>query len=249
MVIGDRVPLDIEAKSVDSTPFPIRRERLRAGPGLGVPPDFWLESGSPWSLPPELVRITLEASPTRAQLVELTLGRRAPRVLARLTGYSNDARADVCAARIGVDDAFVNRGALSISPSQSEYFATGWYAEDAASGDMGTVRWMGEFGAILVPSAHDGDLLVRLRALPPLTESRDNVPLLSLRVNEVFDAITVPMTAGAADYEWSIPDRAWVAGTNELLFSVSRTMRASDRGGRDRVLGLALQELELALKK
>ncbi len=248
MVIGDTVPLDIEARSVGGTPVPIRREKLRGAPGLGVPPDFWLESESPWSMPRELVRITIDALPTRAQVIELTLGRRAPRVLARLTGYSNDVRAQACAARIGMADAFVNRPDLVISPSQSEYFATGWYAEERASADAVSVRWMGEHGAMLVPSARDGAVRIRLRASPPLAESRDNAPLLSVRVNDVFDMITVPMVAGVADYEWSIPDAAWVAGTNELLFSVSRTLRVPYRGGNHmRRLGLALHQLELFL--
>jgi hypothetical protein len=48
------------------------------------------------------------------------------------------------------------------------------------------------------------------------------------------------MRAGFADYEWSVPDAAWVAGTNELFFTVSRVERRGTRA-----LGLALASLHV----
>ena len=61
---------------------------------------------------------------------------------------------------------------------------------------------------------------------------------LSLRVNDFVDLTPVTMQPGFADYEWNVPDSAWVPGTNELFFRVSRTVA---RGRR--TLGLAMTSL------
>ena len=243
LIIGDSIPLDLEAASATGR-YPYRRERLRRGPGVGVPPDLWLEGGDPWDLPRELTRITFDARPDQAETIELSLGRRGPRVLARLGGYDVSVRTRVCAATRLIDRTLAD-APFSVVPSESKYFATGWYAEDAR-GDGLDRRWMREHGAMLIPSARDGEVVVTLRASPPVTSQGREEPLLSLRVNDLHDALTVPMSPGVRDYEWTLPSAAWVAGINELLFSVSRTPMPGDTGGR--ILGLALERLTVMLK-
>jgi hypothetical protein len=241
LIVGDSMSLDVEAASATGH-YPYRRERLRRGPGVGVPPDLWLEGGDPWDLPRELTRITFDAPPDRPQSIELSLGRRAPRVLARLDGYDASVRTRVCAATRLVDRALTD-APFNLVPAESKYFATGWYAEEPR-GDGVDRRWMREHGAILIPSSRDEAVIVTLRASPPATPQGREEPLLSLRVNDLYDALTVPMSPGVRDYEWTIPAAAWVSGINELLFSVSRTPMPDHTGGRTR--GLALERLTVA---
>lgn len=248
LIIADALPLDLEAQTAAGVPLPLPHERVRRGPGVGLPPDLWLETNNPFSVPHNVVKATLRASAEAAHAITLRLGRRAPRVLARLDGYADDVRAEVCARVLGVDRHVDHGVELDIAADQAGYFGTGWFAEEADPGGETIVRWMGEYGAVLVPSAGDGGLLLRVRAAPPAAAGGDAAPLLSLRVNDVFDASTTPMRPGRSDYEWSIPAAAWVAGTNELLFSVSRTVRVPRATGGDRVLGLALERLTLSLQ-
>jgi hypothetical protein len=148
----------------------------------------------------------------------LSLGRRAPRVIARLAGYPPDVQAPVCAHPVGAAEI---------------YFATGWYGEE--TGPQGRIRWMREHGAVLLSSTTGQATQVRLRAAPAVPPGDENETFLRLRVNDVFDASPVAMRAGFADYDWNVPDSAWVAGTNELFFSVSRTLARDTR-----TLGMAL---------
>ncbi len=218
LFIGDTIPLDVEAETPDGAPIAISRERLRAGPGVDLPPDYWLEDQSPWNAPGEVVRVTADARGDRDEPFVLRLGRRAPRVLARLIGYPRDVAVPVCADPVADGE---------------PYFATGWYGEERTPD--GAVRWMREHGAILVRSAHGSAARVRIRAAPAVAET-----MITLRVNDVLDLAPILVGAGYADYEWSVPDAAWVAGTNELFFSVSRVER---RGGR--TLGMALASLHV----
>ena len=243
VILGDTIPLDIEARSATGM-FPITRERMASGPGVGVPPDLWLEGGTPLDLPGELVRVTLPARVDRAEALALSLGRRAPRVLARLEGYAPSVKTRVCAAT-SFSEPWPAADAVEIDLADSRHFATGWYAEDVRP-DGAPLRWMREHGAVLVPSSRDGVVTVRIRAAPPTTPSGDDAPRLSLRVNDIHDAATQSMSPGSRDYEWEIPATAWVEGINELLFSVSRTTRREDTG--DVVRGLALEHLSVSLK-
>jgi hypothetical protein len=220
MFVGDSIPLDIDAQTVDGHAVSMHLERLPSGPGLHVPPDFWLDDNAPWSAPPEITRVTIDANPIRALDFTIALGRRAPRVVARLIGYSAVARAPVCADRVKEGE---------------RYFATGWYGEE--QDDAGAVRWMREYGAVLISSVDGRAVRVRLRAAPAVA-SFDAETTLSLRVNDFVDLAPVTMQRGFADYEWSVPDAAWVPGTNELFFRVSRTV---SRG--TRTLGLAMASL------
>ena len=242
LIVGDAIALDIEARSASGA-FPFRRERMTTGPGVGVPPDLWLESGTPFDVPRELTRLSLSGQ-ERSAIVEIALGRRAPRVLARLSGYESALKTRVCAATrfaaIGMD-----AGRHELDLADSRYFATGWYAEERGP-DRAHIRWMRTHGAVLVPSARGDGATIRLRASPPRTGAVNDAPLLTLRVNDTYDALTLPMSPGSEDYEWTIPGEAWVAGVNELLFSVSRTPQVEDTGGVTR--GLALERLSVAMR-
>jgi hypothetical protein len=223
LFVGDSVPLDVEAETADGAPLPIVRERLRPAAGVDLPPDFWLEDQVPVNAPREVTRVTVAARGGGDLAFVLLLGRRAPRVLARLIGYPPEARAPVCA------DA-VREG--------QRYFATGWYGEEATP--EGSIRWMREHGAVLVPSTHGLGARVRIRAAPALPSEGEMETTMTLRVNDVFESPAVAMSPEVSDYEWSVPDAAWVSGTNELFFRVSRAER---RGSR--TVGLALTSLHV----
>ena len=223
LFIGDTIPLDVEATTDEGNPVGVSLERLPSGPGLHVPPDYWLDDGSPWNAPREISRVTIDARGDRERALTLSLGRRAPRVLARLIGYPDSVRVPVCADPL-------RAGEL--------YFATGWYGPER-DGTEGPVRRMREHGAVLVPSADGRTARVRARIAPSADDTRLETRL-TLRVNDVYEADAVVLRAGFADYEWVVPDSAWVSGTNELLFRVSQTrMRGT------RTLGLALASLHV----
>jgi hypothetical protein len=223
LFVGDSVPLDVEAERVDGTPLAILRERLRVAAGVEVPADFWLEDQVPVNAPREVMRVTVAARGEGDLAFVLLLGRRAPRVLARLIRYPPDVRAPVCAAAVR---------------DGTRYFGTGWYGEEATSD--GTVRWMREHGAVLVPSGHGLAARVRIRAAPAMPSDGETETTMTLRVNDVFESPSIAMRPGFADYEWLVPDAAWVSGTNELFFSVSRV---EQRG--TRTVGLALASLHV----
>ena len=223
LFVGDSVPLDVEAETVDGAPLAILRERLRTAAGVELPPDFWLEDQVPMNAPREVTRVIVDARGEGDLAFVLLLGRRAPRVLARLMGYPPEARAPVCA------DA-VREG--------QRYFATGWYGEEATTD--GSIRWMREHGAVLVPSAHGLGARVRIRAAPAMPSDGETETTMTLRVNDVFESPAIAMRPGFSDYEWSVPDAAWVSGTNELFFRVSRVERRGTR-----TVGLALASLHV----
>jgi hypothetical protein len=222
LVIGDTMPLDVEAETVHGTHVQMHQRRLGPGPGLHIPPDFWLEDANPWSAPGHIVSARIDALHDRDLSFVISLGRRAPRVLARLIGYPADVRVPVCAVPVRAGE---------------RYFATGWYAEQSSGPH--TERWMRDVGAVLVYSDRGGATTVRIRATAATTTADDPVRL-ALRVNDMLELPPVSMREGIADYEWNVPDAAWVTGTNEFLFSVSRT---AVRG--TRVFGMGLRELTL----
>lgn len=241
LVIGDALPLTIEAETAEGVPLPITTTSV---PATAAPVDFWMEYGSPWLAPRHIVQGTLAARDDRAQSVIVNLGRRAPRVLARLAGYPDEVRGRICAAAVDAAPAFSAGNGLQIGPGDAAYFASGWYGLETQP-SPGRVRWMTDHGALLVPSSRDGAIRVRLHAMPAAA-GEDDVTMVRLLVNDVFATAPVAMVAGTATYEWIVPAIAWVVGTNELLLSVSHTSSAADR--RDpRALGLALQEIALTL--
>ena len=206
------------------------RERLRTGPGVGVPPDLWLETGTPLDVPRELTRVVVaphgrgrndrdRAGPPRAA------GAGAPE---RLRAVAQDTRLCGDAARRSA-----RRGRrLRDRSGDSRFFATGWYAEERGP-DGRHVRWMREHGAVLVPSSRvPHGVTISMRASPPSTGAVNDAPLLSLRVNDVYDALTLPMSAGAARLRMDDPREAWVGGDQRA--AVQRVADAAERRHRRR---------------
>lgn len=243
LIVGDSLPLAIEAESIDGKRVPVRMEPINPN---HTPIDYWLEYGSPWLAPRRVAQGAVDAQPHRAQTIIVNLGRRAPRVLARLTGYPDDTRGRICAAPVAASPAFVRARHLEIVPAEHAYFADGWYGLEMQR-PLGTVRWMSDHGVLLVPSSRDGTVRARLRAVSPDGDEGEATSI-TLKVNDVYEAQPRAMTANAATYEWVIPDTAWLAGTNELLLSVSHTAHVADAKGNRRRLGLALQKLMLTIE-
>ena len=244
-IIGDAVPLDLEAQDLEALPVPMRIELLRPGPASTAPAEFWLGEGNPWSAPGSVVRVTFDAPPARPRLVDLRLGRRAPRVLARLKDYGDAARARVCAAPIAADPAFARARDLVVLPDTPEYFGTGWYGPELGAPGLGTIRWMKGQGAVLVNFARRGAVEVVVRGAPASGEPAT----LTLTVNDTHALPPAALAPGRAEYRWTVPAAAWLAGTNELLFAISRTARGSHDARDTRDLGFALQRLSLTLRE
>jgi hypothetical protein len=224
LYIGDSIPLDVEATDEVGDPVPMHAERMTAGPGRALPPDFWLDDGSPDAAPGQIIRIQLDASGERARALRLSLGRRAPRVLARLVGYPSRTDVQVCADPVGRDEIV---------------YATGWYGQERDPAE-GPIRWMQEHGVVLVSSADGRGVRVHARLSPVPEVAEAPGAEVGLRVNDTIDVGGYVLRPGFRDYEWVVPDAAWVAGTNELLFRVSRTARIGSRR-----LGLALASLNI----
>jgi hypothetical protein len=221
LYVGDSLPLDIEATAPTGEPTIVIQERLVSGPGVHLPPDFWLDDGSPVDAPGQITRVQIDAAPTHDRVVILSLGRRAPRVVARLIDFPADARAPICADAVRSDE---------------QSFATGWYGSERDA-QAASVRWMKQQGVVLLASATGSAVRIQARIEAPAEVGETE---LTLRVNDVVDLPPVRIRPGLEDYEWSVPDAAWVVGTNELLFSVTRT---ANRGSR--VLGLGLASLHV----
>ena len=99
LIVGDALPLQLEVATADGRDVPVTTDALMAGPGSETPPaDYWLDGGLPENGPRVIRRVHVPAYPARAELLSVRLGRRAPRVLARLIGYDGPARGRVCAA-------------------------------------------------------------------------------------------------------------------------------------------------------
>jgi hypothetical protein len=221
--VGDAIRLDLEAQSATKAPVPMLHERMIAGPGVSLPPDFWLEDGSPLFAPRQISRIQIDALGTHDREVIVSLGRRAPRVLARLVGYPPTGRVQVCAD--------------AIAPGEL-YFATGWSGDETHEGQ--NVRWMRDHGVVLLSSPHGREVTVRTRLAPAVVVFGGQATELRLRINDVVDLAPIRLEHGFREYEWAVPDHAWVAGANELFFSVSQTRTSGTRR-----LGLALASLHV----
>jgi hypothetical protein len=239
-VIGDAVPLDLVADTADGSPVLIRTERLRAGAFTQAPPAYWIEQGDPWSAPREIVRVTVDAFADRDRRFSLRLGRRAPRVIARVRDAPDAAHATLCAIPVAAP-AFADTTTFELTAAAAPYFGTGWYGVERLA--TGAARWMRDRAAILIPFARRGRVTLRLSASFAIAGAA-SPGALALTVNDTFVAAPVPLQPGLGAYEWVVPEHAWVIGTNELLFGVPRTSRAA---GDSRDLGLAMHRLELAL--
>ena len=245
VIVGDTLPVALRAERPDGSPAAMKIERLLNGPSVNTPPpDYWFDGGTPQDAPAEIVRATIAAHPAAEQVLALHLGRRAPRVLARLRGYPAGAVGRVCAASLGVDRLFasqeVKEEQVPIVPDS--VFGAGWHGVEGRA--PGAFRWSTGDAVVLAPLERRGALRVTAKASPAITQG--DAPELTLSVNGVAQA-RVPMRPGVADYAWDVAARAWVTGVNDLHFHVSRTVRPADLGAADtRVLGMALHELKLS---
>lgn len=214
LLIGDRVAPDVEIEQRRGAPLPLQTTPVV--PLTQAPPDYWLEFGSPWSAPPHVLLATIEALPAERRTAVLNLGRRAPRVLARLKGYGDEARGRVCAAAIEAPVAFVRHRELVISAADEAYFASGWLEERGPR--RAPSRALHDRAIVLVPSARTGNVRVRL-LVSAWPEDGHAPPQLLLTVNDLAELAGSPIDERT--YEWRLSATAWVKGTNELMFSVA----------------------------
>jgi hypothetical protein len=115
----------------------------------------------------------------------------------------------VCAAQLDARQAFASERTFVISSIDERYFATGWTGIERPA-DGHARRMLERHAVVLVPSARDGRVRLRL-----LTTAASGT--LAVSVNDLPE---MHADARAGAFEWMIPPSAWVAGTNELLFTV-----------------------------
>jgi hypothetical protein len=245
LIVGDSLPVALRAERPDGLPVSIAVETLLTGHAMNLPPpDYWFDGGSPQSAPGEVVRATIAANPMADRIVAVHLGRRSPRVLARLRGYPVGAHGRVCAAPLGPDRLFAAPVAEERIVLEAEpLFGTGWYGFERYGASA--FRWGSGDAVVLVPLEKRGPLRVSTRLAPAVATGEP--PELVLEVNGIEQARRATRP-GLGDYSWDVPARVWVTGVNDLRFHVSRTVRPADQGGGDRrVLGFALHELKLSL--
>lgn len=242
IVVGDDLPLRLRASEPDGSPVTLLTEPLGQGLGAEHPPaDYWMDGGNPLMAPPEAERLTVPAPSSGSRLLSLELGRRAPRVLARLLNYAGDPRGRVCAAPLG-DEWFAagSPAAIDVPLDDPRWLGAGWQG----GGDGTSTRaWRAGAGAaVLVPIATRAATRVILTATP--TQARRLI--LGLEVNGIPQPTRV-MDDGGGVYTWDVPPGAWLPGTNELLFRV-RPARSSTTllDGAAAEPGMLVRALQLA---
>ena len=83
--------------------------------------------------------------------------------------------------------------------------------------EAGPIRWMGEHGAVLLSSRERQPAFTSACApRPPCRRAVDDATILTLRVNDVFDAAADAMHAGSRTTSGTCPTPPGCAGTNEL---------------------------------
>ena len=208
----------------------LQMDALMSGPGAAAPPaDYWIDGSVPEDAEAWMRRVHVPADPLRSSLVSLELGRRAPRVLARLSGYEDNAYGRICAAPLGVVR-LQQPGAAPLPLNDESIFGAGWYGREGSGPDA--FRWADADAVVLVRSAVRAEVEVRLQAAPAAAPGADAVTV-GLRVNGV-DLGTRVMSPARADHTWRVPAGVWLAGTNELWWHTSRAVRPADSGGADK---------------
>ncbi|MDH4066430.1 MAG: hypothetical protein OEW19_18665, partial [Acidobacteriota bacterium] len=269
VIVGDDLPQAVRVETSDGHMVPVAADALLSGPGTTAPPpDYWIESGTPEDSPPIVSLLHLPAHPVLATSWSVRLGRRAPRVLARLVGFGEAARGRVCAAPVGDRLWFsAPRPVEPVALDEDDVFGRGWYGLEGEGANR--FRWTDTDPVLLLRSAERTDVTVELDAEPAGRISRgapgaDGTPTaadtaegtlnaadgeqmtVTLRVNGI-DMGTRPMTTGAGPYAWAVPAGVWLAGTNELWWHASHGVRPADAGAVDtrllamRVAGVTLR--------
>lgn len=230
LVIGDALPLPVRAATPEGRPVRLAVEPLLSGPGASAPPpDYWMDGSVPEASPPWMRRIHVAADPVSRSVLSLELGRRGPRVIARLAGYEPEARGRICAAPLG-PVRLVRPGEEEIPLTDERAFGAGWYGLEGRG--EGRFRWVAPDAVLLVRAADRGHVTVALDAEAAVEPGTLGGVTLGLRVNGL-DVGSRGMTAGRSRYTWPVPEEAWIAGTNELWWTTSRAVRPADRGGAD----------------
>lgn len=244
LVIGDALELPVRATTPDGRDLAPRQETLSSGPGVAPPPaDFWIDAGAPTGETRWIHRVRLPSDPLVPTLVSLELGRRAPRVIARLIGHSDAARGRVCAAPVGAVH-LRTAGPESLSLGDESLFGAGWYGREGRG--AGAFRWAGPDAVALVRSADRAAVEIALDAGVAAAAGPPEATTIALRVNGV-EVGTRVAAEGIARYVWRAPAGVWVAGTNELWWTTSRSVRPADTGGTDtRSLALRVSGITLA---
>ncbi|MGE3275295.1 MAG: hypothetical protein AB7O67_09300 [Vicinamibacterales bacterium] len=244
LLVGDTMPLLLRLALPAGQTVPVEVEPVLAGPGNDqVPPDYWLEAGDPFGMPQRVRRVTVRAEPARGRVFALELGRRAPRVFARLDGFEDGAvTARACAAPLGAGPWLTEAELAAELPlGDARLFGTGWFGIAGEGPDAGA-RLASGAAAVLVPVAAPGGMDVRLVAAPAV----QGLATVSLAVNGLEQASQV-MDDAWGEYHWRVPAGAWVAGTNELLFVVAPVSDEQGlAGGERRELGMAVQRIVIA---
>jgi hypothetical protein len=244
LVVGDALPLPLRASLSEGRAVPLPMDPLMSGPGAAAPPaDYWIDGSVPEDAPAWMRRVHLAADPLRPSMLSLELGRRAPRVLARLAGYEDEARGRICAAPLGVMR-LQQPGATSLPLDDEGLFGAGWYGREGTG--SAAFRWAAADAVVLVRSAMRADVEVRLQAAPAAVATAGDVTV-GLRVNDV-DVGTRVMKGERADHTWHVPAGVWLAGTNELWWHASGAVRPADAGGSDTRL-LALRVTAITLER
>ena len=115
-------------------------------------------------------RVHVTAYPLRRSVLSLELGRRAPRVIARLIGYDEDARGRICAAPLG-PVRFGRAGEERIALTDESVFGAGWYGREGRGGEA--FRWADADAVVLLRSAVHADVTVTLEADAAVAEAAD----------------------------------------------------------------------------
>lgn len=247
LIVGDDARPRLAATDVRGSERPVTIDPLLTAPSVDAPPpDYWFDGGDPARAPGQVFRVTMAGRPGVAELLDVSLGRRAPRVIARLRNMDSSARGRVCAAPLATQELWSDprTPAEAVVPlTRPSTWTTGWYGLEGGP-DGALYRWTDGVAVTLVASARRTPVRIALDA-EPAAEQGSDPPLLTLRVNGVEQPAR-PMPAGPSRYEWAVSPRTWLAGTNELLLRVSRVRRPADRGGRDtRVLGMKVTRLSI----
>jgi hypothetical protein len=220
VIVADDLPLVVRATFPDGEVVPVTLEPLDIWRDANVPPAaYWLNTTETRKVPAHVARLRVEAKSSVRQ-VGLHLGRRGPRVLARLAGYRDSELGQVCAAPLPGEPLDAVPGPSEVPLSQDEWMGTGWHPAEYDTG--GLFRRTSAAAALLVTTRGSRGVRVIINAAPEGGE--EGRPELALALNGIALGGR-RMRSETSRYEWAVRPGAWSAGTNELLLQMSRARR------------------------